>query len=110
MLRRSVVGPPRRLYHSCSGVRGHCVHPSDAECPARTAHCSACHSTFATDGLFDAHRSIAGCYGTCRDPTTLGYRAGRRAGERVMLWRDGLWRAPEMTDEEKVAAFGERAS
>jgi hypothetical protein len=33
-----------------------------------------------------------------------------RAGERVMFWRDGLWRAPEMTDEEKAAAFGERAS
>ncbi|MCA1696466.1 MAG: hypothetical protein LC749_18055, partial [Actinobacteria bacterium] len=74
------------------------------------AHCSACHSTFVTVGLFDAHRSIAGDYGTCRDPATLTYRAGRRAGERVMFWGDGLWRAPEMTDEQKVATFGERES
>ncbi|MGA9309476.1 MAG: hypothetical protein WBV74_03790 [Pseudonocardiaceae bacterium] len=48
--------------------------------------------------------------GTCRDPATLTYRAGQRAGEQVMFWRDGLWRAPEMTDEEKVAMVGVRAS
>jgi len=30
----------------------------------------------------------AGDYGTCRDPATLIYRAGQRAGERVMFWRD----------------------
>ncbi len=66
--------------------------------------------TFATVGLFDAHRWIAGNYGSCRDPTTLTYRAGQRAGERVMFWRDGLWWAPEITGEGKVAAFGERAS
>ncbi|HEX5345953.1 MAG TPA: hypothetical protein VFW64_02455 [Pseudonocardiaceae bacterium] len=89
--------------HSCSGC-------SAVWTGARTAHCSACHSTFATESLFDAHRSIAGCYGTCRDPATLTYRAGQRAGEQVMFWRDGLWRAPEMTDEEKVAMVGVRAS
>ncbi len=71
---------------------------------ASTAHCSACHSTFATVGLFDAHRSIAGDCGTCRDPATLTYRAGQRAGERVMFWRDGLWWAPEMTFHEPVVA------
>ncbi|HVE95680.1 MAG TPA: hypothetical protein VNA67_01630 [Pseudonocardiaceae bacterium] len=89
--------------HSCSGC-------SAVWTGARTAHCCACHLTFVTIGLFDAHRSIAGDYGSCRDPATLTYRAGQRAGERVMFWRDGLWWAPEMTDEEKVAAFGERAS
>jgi hypothetical protein len=68
---------------------------------ARTAHCCACHGTFVTVGLFDAHRSIAGPHGSCRDPATLTYRAGRRAGERVMCWRDGLWWAAQMTDEEK---------
>ena len=67
---------------------------------ACTAHCCACHVTFATVGLFDAHRSIAGVYGSCRDPATLTYQVGQRAGERVMFWRDGLWQAPEMTDEE----------
>lgn len=89
--------------HSCSGC-------STVWTGARTAHCCVCHVTFATVGLFDAHRSIAGVYGSCRDPATLTYQAGQRAGERVMFWRDGLWQAPEMTDEEKVAEFGERAS
>lgn len=89
--------------HSCSGC-------SAVWTGAHIAHCSACHSTFAAVGLFDAHRSIAGNSGTCRDPATLTYRTGQRAGERVMFWRDGLWRAPEMPDEEEVTAFGERAS
>jgi hypothetical protein len=53
-----------------------------------------------TVGLFDAHRLLAGCCGSCRDPATLTYRAGQRAGERVMFWRDGLWWAPEMTGDE----------
>jgi len=81
--------------------------------------------TFATIGLFAHHwitgsldhwiagsldHWIAGDYGSCRDPATLIYRTAQRAGERVMFWRDGLWWAPEMTGEEKVAAFGERAS
>ena len=89
--------------HSCSGCGAIWT-------GARTAHCSACHLTFVTVGLFDAHRSMAGNYGSCRDPATLTYRAGQRAGERVMFWRDGLWWAPEMTGEEELAAFGERAS
>lgn len=70
---------------------------------SNTAHCPACHSTFATVGLFDAHRSITGDSGTCRDPATLVYRAGQRAGERVMSWRDGLWQSPEITFPEPVA-------
>ncbi|MGH3784813.1 MAG: hypothetical protein ACRDRO_30425 [Pseudonocardiaceae bacterium] len=74
--------------HSCSGC-------SEVWTGARAAHCFACHSTFVSVDLFDAHRSIAGDYGTCRDPATLTYRAGQRAGERVMFCRDGLWRAPE---------------
>jgi hypothetical protein len=77
--------------HSCSGC---CA----VWTGARTAHCCACHGTFVTVGLFDAHRSIVGDYGRCRDPATLTCRAGRRAGERMMFWRDGLWWAPEMTD------------
>ncbi|MDT7717994.1 MAG: hypothetical protein QOH09_3986 [Pseudonocardiales bacterium] len=89
--------------HSCSGCGA-------VWTGARAAHCSACHSTFATDGLFDAHRSIAGSCGSCRDPATLTYRAGQRAGEQVMFWRDGLWRASEITDEKKAAAVGVRAS
>jgi hypothetical protein len=76
--------------HSCCGCTA-------VWTQASTAHCSACHSTFATVGLFDAHRSIAGDCGTCRDPATLTNRAGQRAGERVMFWRDGLWQVPEIT-------------
>lgn len=83
--------------HSCGGCGGVWM-------GGNTAHCSACHSTFATVGLFDAHRSIAGNCGTCRDPVTLIYRTGQHAGERVMHWREGLWQLPEMTSPEPVAA------
>jgi hypothetical protein len=47
--------------HSCGGCSA--VWTGD-----HAAHCSACHSTFATVGLFDAHRSIAGDRGSCRNP------------------------------------------
>lgn len=46
-----------------------------------------------------------GDHGTCRDPAAL-----TRVGERAMFHRDGMWRAPEMTSEQKAAAFGDRAS
>ena len=75
--------------HSCNGCAA-------VWTGAGTAHCCACHSTFATVGLFDAHRSIAGNCGTCRDPATLIYQAGQRAGQRVMFWREGLWWTPEV--------------
>jgi hypothetical protein len=76
--------------HSCSGCNA-------VWTGARTAHCCACHLTFVRVGLFDAHRSIAGDYGSCRDPATLTYRTGQRAGERIMFWRDGMWWEPAMT-------------
>lgn len=77
---------------------------------ARAAHCSACHRSFASVGLFDAHRSIAGEHGVCRDPVSLTVQSGQRASEPVMVFRDGMWRSPEMSDEEKAAAFRERTS
>lgn len=64
-----------------------------------TAHCSACHQTFASVGLFDAHRSQDGEHGTCLDPETVL----SRDGERRLFFRDGMWRGPEMTAEAREA-------
>jgi hypothetical protein len=66
------------------------------------AHCAACHRTFAAAGLFDRHRSTTGDHGTCLNPATLT----NANGERVMFHRDGMWRGPELTDEQKNTLFG----
>jgi len=50
-------------------------------------HCSVCHRTFSGVTLFDKHRKVEP--GEC----TL-------AGE--MEFRNGMWRWPEMTEEEKT--------
>lgn len=67
-------------------------------------HCSACHMTFAGVKLFDAHRHQRGERGGCLDPEQVT----NARGERVMLYRDGMWRGPEMSEEAK-AAFGARS-
>lgn len=76
------------------------------------AHCAACHTApFATATLFDAHRSTRGGeHGSCVDPETLVIKSGPRTGERIMFFRDGMWRGPEMTEEQKAARFGGRAA
>lgn len=84
-------------------------------CPARwtatgAAHCASCHRTFSSPRLFDAHRSTRGELGSCVDPVTLTVQTGARAGEPVMFFRDGMWRGPEMTDEQKLAAYGNRGA
>jgi hypothetical protein len=63
------------------------------------AHCSACHRTFAAARLFDDHRSMVGPreHGSCRNPVTI-----TRGGKRIMFWREGMWRGPEMTDEDRA--------
>jgi hypothetical protein len=66
-------------------------------CPAvwaarATAHCTACHRTFARPGLFDAHRSAAGPHGTCLDPAALVDAAGAPR----MTLRAGVWRGRPM--------------
>lgn len=68
------------------------------------AHCAACHQTFAAPGLFDRHRTTTGDHGTCHNPATIT----NAAGERIMFYRDGMWRGPELTDEQKTALFGAR--
>ena len=67
-------------------------------------HCSACHETFAGVRLFDTHRSAGGERGRCADPGSIT----TEDGQRVMFFRDGMWRGPEMTDEQKLARFGVR--
>lgn len=69
----------------------------------RTAHCAAekCHRSFASIGLFDRHRSTTGSeQGSCRNPTTIT----NTHGHRIMYLRDGIWRSPELTDEQKRKA------
>jgi len=73
-----------------------------------TAHCGACHRSFSTVGLFDAHRSQYGERGRCLDPATLTVRRGPHAGQPIMVLRDGIWSRPEMTEAEKLARFGTR--
>lgn len=70
------------------------------------AHCGACHETFAGPTLFDQHRTQAGDHGTCRRPAEL---TTTKTGARVMYHRGGMWRGPELTDDEKAERFGNRA-
>jgi len=72
----------------------------------RAAHCGACHLTFSAAVLFDRHRHARGEHGGCLGPATLVHT---RTGERIMFFRDGQWRGPEMTEEAKAARFGRRA-
>lgn len=66
------------------------------------AHCSGCCNTFSGVSLFDRHRSLAGEHGTCTHPADLRDRDGNPICE----FRDGMWRYPEMTDDQKAARFG----
>lgn len=69
----------------------------------RTAHCAAdgCHRSFASVGLFDRHRSTTGNeQGSCRNPNQIT----NTNGDRVMFLRDGTWRSPEMTEDQKRKA------
>jgi hypothetical protein len=82
-------------------------------CPATwtgtsACHCAGCHQTFVSATLFDAHRAQYGERGVCRRPADLTYTSGSRAGEPVMFFREGMWRGPEMTEEQKLARFGRR--
>lgn len=65
---------------------------------SRFAHCAKCHHTFGGVGLFDRHRQAYGEHGKCVNPTTV--LTGQ--GERTMFCRDGIWRGPELTEEQRV--------
>lgn len=77
-------------------------------CPATwtatgAAHCACCHQTFSTWRLFDAHRHARGEHGGCLDPSAI---VNGVTGERVMFLREGMWRGPELTDEQKARMRG----
>jgi hypothetical protein len=57
-------------------------------------------------GLFDAHRVAAGEHGRCLEPAEIVKQSGAHAGERVMFFRDEMWRGPEMDEAAKAKAFG----
>jgi hypothetical protein len=63
------------------------------------AHCAAdgCHQTFASPGLFDQHRETTRDLtdqGRCLNPASI-----RHNGTRVMFFRDGMWRGPQLSAE-----------
>lgn len=66
------------------------------------AHCGSCHQTFSGSSLFDLHRSVAGPHGTCRGPSGIT----NNRGERVMFYRNGMWRGPELTEDQKARFVG----
>lgn len=85
--------------NTCSG----CVATWTGTSPC---HCASCHLTFGGIGLFDAHRHQRGERGGCIPPDQVT----NSRGERVMFQRDdGVYRGPEMTAEQKAAAFGARS-
>lgn len=65
------------------------------------AHCAACHTLYATPGLFDLHRSQHGEHGACLDPATV-----KNKGVPLLFFRDGMWRGPEMTPKETARMLG----
>lgn len=76
---------------TCSGC--------DAAWTARNAaHCGSCHSLFASVPLFDMHRAQDGDHGACIPP---GEVQGR-SGEQRLFFRDGMWRGPELSDEDRA--------
>lgn len=87
----------RYSYITCSGCDASWTGVS-------AAHCSACHCTFSSAGLFDRHRSVAGGeHGSCLPPGRL---VNANTGEPVMFFRDEMWRGPTMDEETKAKRFG----
>lgn len=78
-----------------------CVGRDETWTGTRPCHCGSCHETFSGLSLFDGHRSTkGGQHGSCLHPAVLrGYE-----------FREGMWRSPEMTDEQKRDAFGDPAA
>ena len=73
-------------------------HNTCSTCPATwtgltTCHCSACHITWSGIGLFDTHRRG----GRCAPPQAM-------SGPLRLV--SGVWRLPEMTDEDRAKLAG----
>lgn len=60
----------------------------------KAAHCGGCCETFATVRLFDLHRAD----GSCVRPDAVV----SPSGERRLFFRAGMWRGPELTEEQRV--------
>lgn len=88
---------PARTLISCSGC-------SNTWTAGGAAHCGGCHRTFSTPSRFDMHRSARGERGTCLDPAEVV----SASGERQLFLRGGIWRGPELTEEQKLTRFGEQ--
>jgi hypothetical protein len=67
------------------------------------AHCGECHRTFSSTGLFDKHRYVFGEHGACLDPAEM-----MNKGQRAAYFRDGMWRGPELSDEQRARLYGTR--
>lgn len=80
-----------------------CAGCADTWTALGAAHCAACHNTFSGVALFDLHRSQYGERGACQDPNEVRHK---KTGYQLMFFRDGMWRGPEMTEEQKLARFG----
>lgn len=68
------------------------------------AHCGKCHHTFSTTALFDRHRTAEGEHGRCIPPDQIRTKQGNR----LMYHRNGMWRGPELTNQQKTTIFPER--
>ena len=63
-------------------------------------HCGGCHETFSGIWLFDWHRTAIGEHGSCVEPRNVVTGDDKP----IMFFREGMWRGPEMTPEEKRRA------
>lgn len=87
------TGDAAKVWITCGGCDTRWTAPNAAHCAAR-----GCHQTFASVNLFDAHRSQEGERGACIPPAEV---QGRH-GEQRLFFRDGMWRGPELTDEQRA--------
>jgi hypothetical protein len=67
------------------------------------AHCAAegCHQTFSAVSLFDRHRYVTRDHGGCVAPAEMMDK-----GKQVAFFRDGMWRGPELSEEQRRKMFG----
>lgn len=63
---------------------------------------AACHRTFASVTLFDLHRAITDNDGRCIKPSDVVCKGGPDEGQRLIFFRDGMWRARELTPIERA--------
>jgi len=72
--RESSGGPQTRLTYPAKGIDGYarCLRCGESWTGFTTAHCSACHQTFAGAQAFDAHRVGTHAKRSCTDPAVAG--------------------------------------